>query len=150
MTWVHNAREAEALLARYQPVAHAELVTEVVAGPRGDFTITGSGSDAVEVDYAALERADRELAALHDDLVKQLRAAEDLGEPLSAGTGPVAVAMSRSFLGRADTTDGLRAVLSNYLKELAEVRATIKATLVAYRSVDEHAETAIRHAGGAL
>ncbi|GAA3009170.1 PE domain-containing protein [Actinokineospora diospyrosa] len=149
MTWVHNAREAEALRARHKPVQHLEAVPEVVAGPRGDFTVTGGG-DVVEVDYAALEAADRELAGLHDDLIRQLRAAEDLGDPLAAGAGPVAAAMSRSFLGRADTTDGVRAVLANYIEELAEVRATIRASLVAYRSVDEHAESAIRHAGGAL
>ncbi|SES25511.1 hypothetical protein [Actinokineospora terrae] len=150
MTWVHNAREAEALRAQLKPVTRAELVVDVVAGPRGDFTITGSGTDGLEVDYAALQRAETELAALQRDLVAHLRAAEDLGEPLAAGAGPIAATMSRTFLGRADTTDGLRKVLANYLEELAEVRATISATLAAYRGVDEHAENAIRHAGGAL
>ncbi|MBM7770595.1 hypothetical protein JOD54_000799 [Actinokineospora baliensis] len=148
MTWVHNAREAEALRAERKLVGLVESVPDVVAGPRGDFTVTGGG-DVVEVDYAALERAERELAELHDDLIRQRDAAHELGDPLAAGAGPVAAAMSRSFLGRADTTDGVRAVLSHYIEELAEVRATIRASLVAYRSVDEHAETAIRHAGGA-
>ncbi|WP_026423144.1 hypothetical protein [Actinokineospora inagensis] len=147
MTRVHDMRQARAMRSESGPVAQVVTDTDVHAGPPGDYRVTGTGSDGVEVDYAALQAADRELAILADDLNNQLRQVGDLAAPLPAGAGLLAAAMEREFVGRTDASTGLRAVLTQYLGELNQVRAAINATLATYQRVDEHAATTLRRVG---
>ncbi|GLZ38331.1 hypothetical protein [Actinokineospora sp. NBRC 105648] len=148
MTRVRNMQQAEAMRhdrGRVEQVA--VVLPEVTAAAPGDHRVTGTGMDGVEADYAALAAADRELAALYDDLVGQLRRAQELADPLQGGLGPVAAPMARAFLDRADTEGGVRAALVDYIEELYEVRMTIRDTLNAYRAVDQQAESDLRRAG---
>ncbi|MGQ0839411.1 hypothetical protein [Actinokineospora sp.] len=147
MTRVRTMQQAEALRSEHQETTGAFMMPDITVGPRGNHSVSGTGMDGVEADYAELTRADKALAELHDQLVGQLRTATELSEPLRDGGGPVAAQMRRAFLDRADADGGVQAVLADYIEELTAVRMSIRETLQAYQQVDEQAAAALRVAG---
>ncbi|MFC4858719.1 hypothetical protein [Actinophytocola glycyrrhizae] len=98
--------------------------------------VTGVGMDGIEADFATLRQAERDLAALHDDLLAQLKDAAELTGPLGDGTSPVTRHMRKAFLDRADLDGGVQTALLDYMEELILVRTAIVATLGTYEGVE--------------
>jgi hypothetical protein len=92
--------------------------------------------DGIDVDLDALRQAERDLAALHDDLMQHLRDAGELTGPLGDGGGPVTLRMGKAFKRRADVEGGVQSALVDYLGELTGVRFAILNTLAGYDAVN--------------
>ncbi|PPK64489.1 hypothetical protein V5P93_007061 [Actinokineospora auranticolor] len=147
MTRVRTMQQVEQLAKSRQVQDRAYVDSDVRADPQGDFRLTGTGMDGMEVDYAALSQAYSQLGDLHAELAKQRDLAAELEQPMGDGSGPVAARMAQAFGVRADAEGGVRAVLEKYLTELADVRESIRATLADYETVDNAAKDALNRAG---
>src|SRR5262245_7917756 len=122
---IDNLTEAKHLRKEYRAEDVAYLVPEVGALAAGPHQVTGTGMDGIQADFAALRQAERELAALHDDLVSHLNEATDLAGPLDDGSSPVATPMRAAFRTRADNEGGVQTALQQYLTEVISVRVAI-------------------------
>jgi hypothetical protein len=134
---IDNMSEAKHLLRhehRERPTAY--LVTEVDALAAGPHNVTGVGMDGFQADFGALRDAERDLAALHDELLGQLNEAAELTGPLNDGTSPVAAPMRKAFHSRANNEGGVQTALQQYLTELIGVRIAILKTLATYEGIE--------------
>jgi hypothetical protein len=135
---IDDLTEAKQLRREYreQDVAYMVPDIDVVrAGPNG---VTGTGMDGIEVDFAALRTAERDLAALRDELAGHLDEANELTGPLGDGTSPVTGPMRKAFHVRADDNGGVRGALRQYMGEIDAVRFAILKTLASYEGVESH------------
>lgn len=133
---IDNLTEAKHLRSEYRERDIAYLVPEVNALAAGQHGVTGVGMDGIQADFGALRQAERDLAALHDDLVNHLNEATDLTGPLSDGSSPVATPMRKAFHSRADNEGGVQTTLQQYLTELIGVRVAILKTLATYEGIE--------------
>jgi len=96
-----------------------------------------------EVDIAGLRRARDELADQLHDLRRHLNAAGDLinSVPPSTAERPDLVAnkMHELYRDAADSEDGLRGVLEDYIAEMEEMVALLDASARAYEAQDAEA-----------
>lgn len=139
---IDNRQEADQLTEQYDKVRVLNVRPNDNVGPRPVHGVSGTGMDGVEVDLDRLERAEKQLAGLHDDLTAQLNEAARLTQPMQDGGGPVTRAMQRRFNRLAD--EGLLGALWDYRQELINVRLAILATLASYRRVDADAADQLR------
>lgn len=133
---IDNLTEAKQLRREYRERDTAYLLPEIDALQAARHQVAGTGMDGIQADFAALAQAERDLAALHDDLVGHLTEAADLTGPLRDGSSPVTGPMRRVFRLRADDEGGVRATLQQYIRELVEVRIAILKTLATYQGVE--------------
>lgn len=133
---IDNLTEARHLRHEYREHDVAHVVPEVTGAGGGQYGVGAVGMDGISVDPAALRQAERELAALHDDLQSHLDEAADLTGPLGDGSSPVTGPMRTAFHSRADNEGGVQAALRQYLGELIAVRIGILKTLATYEGVE--------------
>lgn len=133
---IDNLTEAKRLQREHREEDVAYFLPDVANFGNVQHGVTGVGMDGIEADFATLREAERDLAALHDDLVTHLRDAAELTGPLGDGTSPVAVPMRKAFLDRADLEGGVQTALLDYLEELISVRTAILQTLATYEGVE--------------
>lgn len=133
---IDNLTEAKRLQREYREQGFAYLLPDVASFGNVQHGVTGEGMDGIEADFATLRQAERDLAALHDDLVAHLRDAAELTGPLGDGGGPVTGPMRKAFLDRADLEGGVQTALLDYLEELISVRTAILQTLATYEGVE--------------
>jgi hypothetical protein len=133
---IDSLTEAKRLREEHRETDVAYFLPDVKAGPAVRHGVTGVGMDGIDVDLDALRQAERDLAALHDDLMQHLRDAADLTGPLGDGGGPVTIPMRKLFKNRADEQEGVQATLVDYLGELVGVRIAILNTLAGYDAVN--------------
>lgn len=134
---IDNLSEVKHLRHAYREhdVAH---VAPKITGPAGvDHRVDGVGMDGIQADFAALREAERELAALHDELFAHLNEATHLTGPLSDGSSPVTGPMRTAFHSRADNDGGVQTALQQYMTELINVRIGILETLATYEGVED-------------
>jgi hypothetical protein len=136
---IDNLTEAKHLRHEYREQDIAYLVPEVGALAAGQHGVTGVGMDGIQADFGALRQAERDLAALHDDLVSHLNEATELAGPLGDGSSPVTGPMRAAFRTRADNEGGVQTTLQQYLTELISVRVAILKTLATYEGVEQDA-----------
>jgi hypothetical protein len=134
---IDNLTEAKRLAREHRLEQIGVVMPNVKVGDRPTHGVTGTGMDGIEVDFDELRQAERDLAALHYELVEHMNKATELGGPLGDGTSPVTGPMRRAFFERADLEGGVQAALSDYINELLGVRWAILATLEAYDAADE-------------
>jgi hypothetical protein len=89
-----------------------------------------------ELDPDEMQKARNELESQLAALEKHRGQAEILAQPLQDGNNLVARQMRKAYLDRADTDNGVRAVLDDYINELRIVIASINATLDTYGAMD--------------
>jgi hypothetical protein len=133
---IDNMSEARRLRQEHREELVATFMPDVRMGMPVQHGVTGVGMDGIEVDFAALRQAERELADLHDDLVGHLSDAADLTGPLGDGASPVTGPMRKAFRSRADMEGGVQTALLDYLEELIAVRVAIVQTLTTYEGVE--------------
>ncbi len=133
---IDSLSEAKKLRKEHEEADVAYFLPDFKAGPAVQHGVTGVGMDGIDVDLDALRQAERELAALHDDLMQHLRDAGELTGPLGDGGGPVTIPMRKLFKNRADVEGGVQAALVDYLGELVGVRVAIMNTLAGYDAVN--------------
>lgn len=133
---IDSLSEAKRLAREHQMQDMAYVMPEITVGRRPEHGVTGTDMDGIEVDFDELRQAERDLAGLHDELVRHLRDAVELAGPLGDGTSPVTGPMRKAFLDRADVDGGVQAALLDYISELISVRAAMIETLNAYDAAD--------------
>lgn len=136
---IDSLSEAQRLRSEHRVVDVAHVVPDIDARQAAQHSVTGTGMDGIEADFAELRSAEKRLADLSDELLDQLREAQELTGPLGDGGGPVTGPMRRAFGERADMEGGVQAALADYLEELLAVRGAILATLDTYGAVDDEA-----------
>jgi len=136
---IDNQTEAKRLQGEHRPQSVAYFMPEISALPAAQHGVSGVGMDGIEVDFDALRDAERQLAALNDELVEHLKAANGLTDPLTDGTSPVTGPMRKLFRSRADMEGGVQTALLEYLDELIAVQQAIRDTLDGYVGVDSEA-----------
>ncbi len=150
---IDNLTEAKRLRGEYREelVGHrADPAPGIPVLPNVQHGVTGVGMDGIEADFATLRQAERDLAALHDDLLAHLRDAADLTGPLGDGTSPVTRAMRKAFRDRADLEGGVQTALLDYMEELIGVRVAILQTLATYEGVENETVGQLRRQLGQL
>lgn len=133
---IDNLTDAKRLSGEYRDELVAYLVPEVDRLPEVRHGVTGLGMDGIEADFETLRQAERDLAALHDDLLAHLRDAAELTGPLGDGSSPVTGPMRKAFRDRADLEGGVQTALLDYMEELIAVRFAILQTLATYEGVE--------------
>lgn len=144
---IDDLADAKRLKHEHKPEDEAFVLSDVVGLPAVAHGVGGVGMDGIEVDFAALQQAERQLAGLHDELVKHLNDADELTGPLGDGSSPVTVSMRKAFRVRADMEGGVKRALLDYMEELIAVRTAIVQTLDTYTGVEgDTVEDLRRHA----
>ncbi|MGM1060554.1 hypothetical protein [Saccharothrix sp. Mg75] len=114
----------------------------------GAARITAEAGDRIELDFDRLEEARARLDQLQDVLVEQLRQAQDLGEPIGDGKGPVALHMRRAFRERGGAVGGgVQVALKSYLDELIALRDALGQVGATHRAEDAMIAEAMRRQG---
>jgi hypothetical protein len=134
---IDNMTEAKHLRREYREEDVAYVVPDITGVQGGRHAVAGVGMDGIEVDFEALRQAERDLAALHDDLMSHLNEAADLTGPLTDGSSPVATPMRLAFRTRADNEGGVQTTLQQYMSELISVRIAILDTLAGYEGIED-------------
>jgi hypothetical protein len=147
---IDNLTDAKRLRGEYREEMVAYFVPDTSALPNVQHGVTGTGMDGIQADFATLRQAERELAALHDDLLAHLKDAAELTGPLGDGTSPVTRAMRKAFLDRADMEGGVQTALLDYMEELIGVRMAILQTLATYEGVENETVGQLRRQLGQL
>ncbi|MFI7679844.1 hypothetical protein [Actinophytocola sp. NPDC049390] len=147
---IDNLTDAKRLRGEYREELVAYAVPDTAALPNVQHGVAGLGMDGIHADFATLRQAERDLAALHDDLVAHLRDAAELTGPLGDGTSPVTRAMRKAFRDRADLEGGVQTALLDYLEELVGVRMAILQTLATYEGVENETVGQLRRQLGQL
>ncbi|MDQ2587651.1 hypothetical protein [Saccharothrix yanglingensis] len=110
--------------------------------------IVAEAGDRIELDFDRLEEARARLDQLQDVLVEQLRQAQDLGEPIGDGKGPVALHMRRAFRERGGAVGGgVQVALKSYLDELVALRDALGQVGATHRAEDAMIAEAMRRQG---
>lgn len=133
---IDSLTEAKQLRDEHRKQSTAHYLPGIAALPNVQHGVTGLGMDGIEADFATLRQAERDLAALHDDIFAHLRDAADLTGPLGDGTSPVTGPMRKAFFDRADVEGGVQTALLDYAEELIGVRIAIVQTLATYEGVE--------------
>ena len=144
---IENEHDARAAKDDFHKPKHHKSNVTVHVGPKGDHTMTGVGMDGFELDPDAMRQASDELARHRARLEDYKTTAMRLADHLPDGGSPVAHEMRRAYLDRADTDNGVQAVLEDYIAELTEIQTAIQSTLQAYDNLDSNAAAAMRTAG---
>jgi hypothetical protein len=147
---IDNLTDAKRLRGEYREEMVAYVVPDTSPLPNVQHGVTGVGMDGIDVDFATLRQAERDLAALHDDLLGHLKDAAELTGPLSDGTSPVTRAMRKAFRDRADLEGGVQTALLDYMEELIAVRMAILQTLATYEGVENETVGQLRRQLGQL
>lgn len=147
---IDNLTDAKRLRGEYREEMVAYVVPDTAALPNAQHGVTGLGMDGIEADFETLRQAERDLAALHDDLLAHLKDAAELTGPLGDGTSPVTRAMRKAFRDRADLEGGVQTALLDYMEELIGVRMAILQTLATYEGVENETVGQLRRQLGQL
>jgi hypothetical protein len=133
---IDSFTDAKRLSSEYRDELTAYWVPDVDRLPDVPHGVDGVGMDGIEADFATLRQAERDLAALHDDLLAHLKDAAELTGPLGDGSSPVTGPMRKAFRDRADVEGGVQTALLDYMEELIAVRFAILQTLATYEGVE--------------
>jgi hypothetical protein len=147
---IDSFTDAKRLSGEYREELVAYWVPEVDRLPETQHGVTGVGMDGIEADFETLRAAERELAALHDDLLAHLKDAAELTGPLGDGSSPVTGPMRKAFRDRADLEGGVQTALLDYMEELIAVRFAILQTLATYEGVENETVGQLRQQLGQL
>lgn len=97
-----------------------------------------------ELDPVEMRNARKQLADQLIMLQTYRNLAGELARPMRDGDNLVAEQMRKAYLDRADTDNGVQAVLNDYIAELTDILTTIDNTLSLYESLDEGAAELVR------
>jgi len=134
---IDNLTEAKHLRHEYREQDVAYTVPEITGVGGGRHRVDGVGMDGIQADFGALRDAERQLVALHEELLGHMNEATHLTGPLDDGSSPVTGPMRSAFHTRADNEGGVQTTLQQYLTELINVRIGILETLATYEGVED-------------
>ncbi len=149
MVKVHGKAEAERIreeLREQRRPSGPVGKTDEAGKPAGEgaAAIVADGADRVELDYAEIAKAVKDLDDRQRVLEEQLAEARALGTPPADGKGPVSVPMRRSFARRGGAEEGgVQVALQSYLAELAAFRTAIGLVAEQYGRTDEANASAV-------
>ena len=135
---IDSLTEAKQLQKEHREEIVATFLPQVAALANIRHGVTGVTMDGIDVDFATLRDAEKELSARYDDLLGHLRDAAELTTPFGDGTSPVTGPMRRAFRDRADMEGGVQNALLEYLEEVLSVRLAILQTLATYEGVETY------------